>query len=96
MFEKISDFIGSLPKERRFRSSKVAIGSRLLEDGTTKLESFDNPFRREIKNFFDRATDDRIGGDTSSIGLHQDRHRLGHANGTGQLNRALFGQFGGH
>src|SRR2546430_15166526 len=81
--------VGPFPRKVDVGAAKVAIGCRLLVDGTAKLELPDDLERAEVEVLLEQGLDRGHRDALRPEGLHKDRDRLAHADRVSQPDLAV-------
>src|SRR5438270_4583202 len=74
----------------------MAVGCRLLVDRAAQLELPDDLQRAQIEVLVDQLLDSGHRDALGTEGLYENRYRLAHSDGVGDLDLAVAGQPGGH
>src|SRR5262245_3825793 len=89
--------IGLLPGESVYiAAAEVSECGRLLIDWAAKIERFDDAFRRKLEVGADDLREFSLINLRRAKAVDINRHRLGDADGVGQLDLAAVGDAGGH
>ena len=90
------DLVGLFPGNAEVFPSDVAIGGELAVDGTAQLEVADYRGGAQVKHLFNRTFNCLVVVASGTKSIHHDRHRMGDADGVGELNLTFGGKSSGN
>ena len=86
--------VGAFPGELGLAAAEVAAGGRLAIDRPPQVEVLDDAAGREREQLADQLADPLVVDAAGPLRIDVHAHRLGHADGVGQLHLAAIGQAG--
>src|SRR6185312_12567021 len=93
-FAQFHGFVSSLPAEVRVFATEVTVRSRLLVNGTTQPQRFNDALWRELEVIAHKLLKRPLIQFARSKSIHQNTYGLRHADGVCQLNFATVSQSG--